>query len=349
MRKGFFTMQRRHFLQGTATTALVAPLAAPSIARAQAKPIKVALGWINNVEYAGVFLAQENGYFKDEGLEVTTLPGGPNAPPPPVTVASGGAEIGYGVWLPYLDAVARGNDFVLVAGTFPVSPLGILSLPAKPILKAADIVGKKILVQGPNERTAIDATLALNNLPKQWEGVPAGFSPEPLLAKAGDGYTAFGTNQAVTLEVKMNMVRGKDFFFTSFDSMGYKFYTNLVFVKRDYLAANRATVVGFLKGVTRGWIEDLKDPAVAARLCVTKYGKDLGLDLKQQTRQNELQYAMLKSPTKPDLPLLSLDKDAIEGPMMAAAKASGRENLPSVDKLCDLTVMQEVHAALKKS
>jgi len=342
-------MQRRHFLQGTATAALVAPLAAPSIARAQAaKPIKVALGWINNVEYAGVFLAQENGYFKDEGLDVTTLPGGPNAPPPPVTVASGGAEIGYGVWLPYLDAIARGNDFVLVAGTFPVSPLGILSLPAKPILKAADIVGKKILVQGPNERTAIDATLALNNLPKQWEGVPAGFSPEPLLAKAGDGYTAFGTNQAVTLEVKMNMVRGKDFFFTSFDSMGYKFYTNLVFVKRDYLAANRATVVGFLKGVTRGWMEDLKDPAVAARLCVTKYGKDLGLDLKQQTRQNELQYAMLKSPTKPDLPLLSLDKDAIEGPMMAAAKASGRENLPPADKLCDFTVMQEVHAALKK-
>ncbi len=338
-------MQRRHFLHASAAAAL----AAPAIARAQGKPIKVALGWINNVEYAGVWLGLENGYFKAEGLDITTLTGGPNAPPPPVTVASGGAEIGYGVWLPYLDAVARGNDFVLVAGTFPVSPLGILSLPAKPILKAADIVGKKILAQGPNERTAIDATLALNNLPKQWEFVPAGFSPEPLLAKAGDGYTAYGTNQAVTLEVKMNMVRGKDFFFTSFDSMGYKFYTNLVFVKRDYLVANRATVVGFLKGLTRGWMEDLKDPAVAAKLCVTKYGKDLGLDLKQQTRQNELQYAMLKSPTKPDLPLLSLDKEAIEGPMMAAAKASGRENIPPVDKLCDFTVMQEVHAALKKS
>ena len=191
-------MQRRHFLQAGA--AVATGLSAPAV-RAQAKPVKVAIGWINNVEYAGVWLGIENGYFKDEGLDVKTLPGGPNAPPPPVTVASGGAEIGYGNWLPYLDALARGNDFVLVAGTFPVSPLGILSLPGKPILKAADIVGKKLLVQGPNERTAIDATLALNNLPKQWEAVPAGFSPEPLLAKAGDGYTAFGTNQAVTLVV----------------------------------------------------------------------------------------------------------------------------------------------------
>ena len=340
-------MQRRQFLQGTALAAATG-LAAPTVL-AQAKPVRVALGWINNVEYAGVWMGLENGYFKDEGLDLKPLAGGPTAPPPPVTVASGGAEIGYGNWLPYLDAVNRGNDFVLLAGTFPVSPLGILSLPGKPILKAADIVGKKILAQGPNERTAIDATLALNNLPKQWEFVPAGFSPEPLLAKAGDGYTAFGTNQAVTLEVKMNMVRGKDFFFTSFDSMGYRYYTNLVFVKRDYLAANRPIVLGYLKGLTRGWIENGKDPSVAAKLCVTKYGADLGLDLKQQTRQNELQIPMLRNPDKPDLPLLTLDKDTLAGPMYAAARASGRDKLPEIDQLCDFSVMQEVHASLKKS
>ena len=334
-------------MQGTAGAAATG-LAAPAVL-AQAKPVRVALGWINNVEYAGVWMALENGYFKEEGLDVKTLPGGPNAPPPPVTVASGGAEIGYGTWLPYLDAVNRGNDFVLVAGTFPVSPLGILSLPAKPILKAADIVGKKILAQGPNERTAIDATLALNNLPKTWDFVPAGFSPEPLLSKAGDGYTAYGTNQAVTLEVKMNMVRGKDFFFTSFDSMGYKSFANLVFVKREYLQAERATVVKFLRGLTRGWTEDLKDPAVAAKLAVDKYGADLGLDLKQQTRQNELQFEMLKNPDKPGAPLLTLDRDTIGGPMYAAAKASGRDKLPEVDKLCEFSVMTEVHASLKKS
>ncbi|HTR83056.1 MAG TPA: ABC transporter substrate-binding protein [Reyranella sp.] len=335
-------MQRRTFLLGTSAAALGA-----SGASAADKPVRVALGWINNVEYAGVWLGLENGYFKEEGLDVKTLPGGPNAPLPPVTVAAGGAEFGYATWLPYLDALNRGNDFVLVAGTFPVSPLGIISLPAKPILKAADIVGKKILAQGPNERTAIDATLALNSLPKTWDFVPAGFSPEPLLAHAGDGYTAYGTNQAVTLEVKMNMVRGKDFFFTSFDSMGYKGYTNLVFVKRDYLKAERATVVKFLRGLTRGWMADLKDPAVAAKLCVTKYGADLGLDLKQQTRQNELQYAMLKNPAKPDQKLMVLDRDAIAGPMYAAAKASGRTTLPEIDKLCDFSVMEEVHASIK--
>jgi ABC-type nitrate/sulfonate/bicarbonate transport system substrate-binding protein len=147
--------------------------------------------------------------------------------------------------------------------------------------------------------------------------------------------------------VKMNMVRGKDFFFSSFDSMGYRFYTNLVFVKRDYLQSDRATVVKFLRALTRGWKEDLKDPSIAAKLCVTKYGADLGLDLKQQTRQNELQYAMLKNPSKPDLKLLVLDRETIAGPMYAGAKASGRDKLPEVDKLCDFSVMEEVHASIK--
>jgi hypothetical protein len=42
-----------------------------------------------------------------------------------------------------------------------------------------------------------------------------------------------------------------------------------------------------------------------------------------------------------------LDRESIAGPMYAAAKASGREKLPEVDKLCDFAVMEEVHASIK--
>jgi hypothetical protein len=58
---------------------------------------------------------------------------------------------------------------------------------------------------------------------------------------------------------------------------------------------------------------------------------------------------MLKNPDKPNDPLLVLDRDTIAGPMYAAARASGRDKMPEVDKLCDFSLMQEVHAALKKS
>jgi len=45
-------MKRRHFLQGTAMAA-VAGGAAPAV-HAQTKSVRVALAWINNVEYAGL-------------------------------------------------------------------------------------------------------------------------------------------------------------------------------------------------------------------------------------------------------------------------------------------------------
>ena len=58
---------------------------------------------------------------------------------------------------------------------------------------------------------------------------------------------------------------------------------------------------------------------------------------------------MTKNPSKPDQPLLVIDRELLAGPMYAAAKASGRDKLPDVDKLVDFSVMQDVIASLKKS
>ena len=53
-------MHRRQFLQG-ATVVAAAGAVMPALG--QAKSARVALGWINNVEYAGLWMALENGYF----------------------------------------------------------------------------------------------------------------------------------------------------------------------------------------------------------------------------------------------------------------------------------------------
>ncbi|MBI0536597.1 twin-arginine translocation pathway signal protein [Roseomonas sp. KE2513] len=320
-----------------------AALALPGPARAQAKPLRVAFLWIPNVEYAGLWVALDRGYIKP--AELQWQPGGPNATAPVVTVAAGGADVGYVQLLPFLDAISRGNEFVLLAATFQRSPLGVISRGDKPIRAASDLPGKKILAQGPNERTAVDAVLKLNKLEGGVEFVPAGFSPEPLLARQGDGYTGFETNQVVTLE-RMGQTRGRDFDFVSMDSMGYRSYASMIFTTKAFLRSDRPAVVRFLAGLTRGWAENAADPAVAARLAVRNYGRDLGLDLDQQTRQNAIQNTFLKSPEKPDAPILSLDKEVLAGPMMEAARATGRTNLPAIEDFTDFTVMEEVHRTL---
>lgn len=319
-------------------------LAAPGLARAQAPArLRLQLGWIANVQYAGEWVALERGHFARHGVNLEWYPGGPNALPGPVMLAAGRADLGYTAWFPLLDAVARNNDLVLISAVFPQNPLGIISLPRKPIRSAADIVGARILAQGPNEKTAIDATLALNNLPVRWTQVPAGFSPEPLLAGEGDGYTAFSTNQTIILE-RMGMQRGRDFHFVSFDELGFRSFGAVLATTRPYLQANRPQVVGFLRGLIQGWNENEADPAFAARLTVEKFGRDFGLDLRQQQRQNELQIPLAKHAD--GKPRLSLDRAAIEGPLYAAARATGRTNLPDPDRLCDFNVVLEAHASL---
>ena len=336
-------LDRRQFMTGAvAATALGAPGVAPG---QSPSAVSLALSWINNVEYGGLWIALERGYFTREGLEVKVIPGGPNAPSPLIVVAAGNATFGIAAWLPFLDAVGKGNDFVLVAATFPVSPLGIASLADKPILKAQDIVGKRILAQGPNERTAIEATLALNGLPNTWTFVPAGFSPEPLMAKQGDGYTCFVTNQPITLE-RMGLVQGKDFQVATFDSMGFRQYASGLFTTRQMLERERPKVVGFVRALVRGWKDNEKEPTVAPQLAVSKYGRDLGLDLKQQTRQNELQIPLTKGPSTARLGLLALDPEIVAGPMYAAAKATGRTNLPPPSKVIDTTIVAEAHKGL---
>ncbi|WP_073133388.1 ABC transporter substrate-binding protein [Muricoccus roseus] len=335
---------RRRFLTGLALTGLSAPAFLRGAAAQGLMKTRLQLSWIPNVQYAGEWMALDKGLFRKHGVEVEWAPGGPNAPAAPVVLAAGRADLGYTNWFPFLDAVMRGNDFVMVAAVYPRNPLGIISLPRKPIRRAQDLVGARILAQGATEKTAVDATLAIAGLPSQWTQVPAGFSPEPLLSGQGDGYTAFSTNQVITLE-NMGLVRDKDFFFTRFDEMGFRAFGAVLAAPRAYVEKSRPVVVGFLRGLIEGMRENERDPTVAPRLAVQRYGVDFGLDLRQQTRQNAVQIPLTKY-DEPGRPLLSLDRELMAGVMYDGARATGRTNLPDVDRIADFTLVAEAHQGL---
>jgi ABC-type nitrate/sulfonate/bicarbonate transport system substrate-binding protein len=333
------THTRRRFLK--TTLAAGAALAAPR-AFAQRRAVTTAFGWINNVQHAGYWIALEKGYFAAEGIDAKHLQGGPNAPSPLTTLAAGKADLAHSNWLPFLDAVRQGNDFVIIGSNFPISPLAVLSRADKPILKAQDLVGAKILAQGPNERTAIEATLALNKLPGNYQFVPAGFSPEPLLAKQGDAYTCFVTNQPLILE-RMGLKPGKDFHVVTFDAMGFKNAATLITAPRATIARDRALLVGYLRALVRGWIENEKDPAAAAKLVVGKYGADLGLDFEQQRRQNESQIPLAKASARG---LFYLDRERLEG-MFAGARATGRADIPPPERIVDMSILEEAYKGIR--
>ena len=308
------------------------------------KTLTVALTWIPNVQFAGLWIAMDQGYFKEEGLKIKFIRGGPKTAPAAVSVAAGKAQIGYTHWLPFVDAVLRGNKFKLIAATYPQSPQGVISLAKKPILTAKDLLGSGILTPAPNAKIAVDATLRINGLNLNWKQIPAGFSPEPLIAGQGDGFIGFATNQVITME-KLGLKRNKDFYFTSFYDMGFPQFADGIFVQEAFLKSDRRVVVGFLRALARGWEKNMKNPAFAADLTIKNPAKDLGLNPAQQRRQNEIQIArMPKNPRD----VLVLDRATISGPMYKAALATGRKALPEPSTIMDFDIMDEIQSGLAK-
>lgn len=313
---------------------------APSGAAA-ATPVKVALGWITNVEFAGFWVADDRGYYKDEGLDVTFVTGGPNAPDPTATLAAGGADIAIPVAMQaYLAAIGAGNDFVAYATMFQNAPSALLSLARKPIRTAKDLVGAKVLGQ-QGVQPYIDAAMKLGGVPPTYQFIPVGYEPSPLLDGQGDVYTCFATNQPITLEGK-GMKEGTDFFVTTYESLGLPQYASFLCSKRTWLAANRDTAVKFMRATVRGWQDNAKDPSVAAKLAVDKYGADLGLDLTQQIRENQLQIGFTDSDLTKSAGLMRIDPVRLAGPMYTALKAAGVSSLPDVPKIVDTTVLDAV-------
>jgi ABC-type nitrate/sulfonate/bicarbonate transport system substrate-binding protein len=336
-------LTRRSFLLGSGACGLFS-CATPRWASADSgRLLTIAFGWIPNSEYADIFVGMEKQYFAKAGLTIKYLGGGPNAPVSLVSLSAGQADIAGTSWLQLLDAISHGNDFVIIASMVPVTPEGLISLPQRPVVKPADLPGARFLVQGPAERDVLDAVFKLNHLPPERRYVPAGYSPDALLAGAGDAYFCFVTNQPVIFE-DMNLKAGKDFLVARMDQFGFRVPSQLLVVERKRLSLERPAFVSFLRGLLQGYIDNRKDPSYAAQLVVSKYGRDYGFSLHQQTRLNQLQLELEKMPGTPGP--YWIQEEQLRGSMYDVARATGRSNLPDPARIMDMSLLTEAYKGL---
>lgn len=118
---------------------------AASLASAATK-ITVQLDWVAEPEHGGFYQAQAKGYFRDAGLDVTLIPGGPGAQVLP-SVATGRADIAQADQVSTLQQQAEGLPFVQFAAVFQDDPSGILVHADSPVRKFEDLQGKTIIAR----------------------------------------------------------------------------------------------------------------------------------------------------------------------------------------------------------
>ena len=338
-----FDRNRRQILKAGASLAAAATFgtdalfASSSAVAMDAKKLSFQLSWIKSIQYGGYFAGIENGNFKKHGVDAAFVSGGPNIDPVG-NVASGNSQLGDRPIGPLLVAKEKSIPIKVIGTVFQKSPYSIISLADKPIKSVAEMKGKTIMVATsgiPLMRNMIaDAGLK----PDDVKMVPSSPDPSALVSGQIDGYCGYVTNQGIMLQT-----RGVKIFALNAQDLGIPETTGTIYGREDFLAANKESVINFLKGAVEAWGWALKHPDETAHLMVDKYGAP-GLNYNAQLAEIKASKAYIDVDAGHTKGLLALDMPLFEKIISVYRKAGLIKSDMKVTDLCDPSF---IDAALK--
>jgi len=210
--------------------------------------------WYPQPEHGGFYTASAKGYYKEEGLDVTILPGGPY-----ITVekqvAAGTAQFGMGASDKVLEANSQGQILVAVAATMQHDPQGIMVRKDSPIHSFSDLNGHSVAIK-VGESTWFEFIVKrfqLNNV----HVVPAMMNVANFVADPQYIQQAFATSEPffahqAGVETRVLLV----------SDAGYSPY-RVMYATRDFVQQHPDVVTKFVRASVKGWKEYLNDPGPA--------------------------------------------------------------------------------------
>ncbi len=230
----------------------------------EATKVTLQLKWVTQAQFAGYYAALEQGFYEDEGLDVTIKPGGPDITPEQV-VASGQAEFGIN-WLPSLLATRdQGGDIVNIAQVFARSGMTEVTWKDSGIETIADMRGKKVGVWCCGNQFELYAALTKNGIdPKDKNDVTIVDQPFDMnlfIKREVDAAAAMTYNELAQVLEQKNPETGElytldDLNVITMEEAGTAMLEDGVFVRGDWIAEeqNQDVARRFLKASFRGWI-----------------------------------------------------------------------------------------------
>lgn len=294
------------------------------------------LSWIKNVEFAGQYIADTNGYYSAGGFSsVNLMAGGPTVQQDAV-VASGKALLGIGSPDITAPAILNGAPLKIFAVLFQKNPFCVMSLASNPLPTPESMVGKKIGVQAVNE-PVWNSFLKANNLQDaNITKVPVQFDPQPLTTGEVDGWFSFVTNEPNLLKVQ-----GIDTVTFLLNDFNYPLVSQTYMATTDSIEKKADQLKAVLLADIKGWQESIKNPALGAQLTVDNYGKDLGLTVDEQTLESKSQNGLIVTADTMTNGIMTATNTLLEETISTLALGG---TTISMDQLFDMSLIEEVYA-----
>ena len=256
--------------------------------------VRVTLDGRMGAENAGILMAKERGFFRDEGLHVWV--GTPGNPEYPVGyVGSGADDIG----LAQQPQIVIGNEVeegrvIALGSVIPKPTAAMIWLEDSGIAGIADLKGKTIASSGAAYQTALlEQALAHAGLTRDdVEVLAAGYELVPTLL-AGEVDAIFGGTS--NIEGAALKARGAEPVITPARELGIPAYDELMVIARAECVAERPAMYrDFMAALARGTAAAVKDPRGTVQLIEESAESDPETDPRQTAAQ-----------VKTTLPLLS--------------------------------------------
>ena len=242
-------------------------------------PLRIAYSAISGA-MSSLWVAQEGGYFKREGLdtELLYIGGGSLLIQ---AMLSGEAPFAYGPSVPVINATLRGSDLVLIGNTGNSLVFSVMSRPE--VKQAAQLRGKKVGVTrlGGSTDWALDAALKHWGIERgQITVIQTGGMPEGLA-----GLTA-GSLDAVVLSPPSNFRAAKAGMHELEDvgQLKITFPNTPLSTTRSFIRTNRDGVLRFLRGFTQG-LQRLRADKEFSMKVLSKYTKVTDAETLSQLHQ----------------------------------------------------------------
>lgn len=243
-------------------------------------PVSIQFSWVHAIEFAGFYAAEEQGYYRDAGLQVTLNGGGfdENGYINPIQrVVDGESMFGVTDAGGLLQARAQGLPLVAIGTIYQRSPIVLLSLAETGITKPEDLKGKRIYTDQTNVAVPYKAFLTSQNITSEdiTELPKTDFTLNPLINGEIDAMVCFITNEVVqarALGYDVNVLVLSDY--------GVEIYANVIFTTEDLIKNNPKLVEQFLRATLKGTQWAVDDTKAAADLVLKVYGADMPQELR---------------------------------------------------------------------
>ncbi|MET0067417.1 MAG: EAL domain-containing protein [Candidatus Thiodiazotropha sp.] len=223
------------------------------------------LKWKHQFQFAGYYAALEQGYYRDEGLQVEIREH--TGEQSPIEHLMTG-EVNFAVSSANVALQrAKGYPVVALAAIFQHSPYALLVRADSGIRHASDLAGRHIMLGTGTLDSALQAMLKRGGLKDgDYTRLPSSFDAMSLLQGETDAFNAYLTDQGFLLQemgVKPYFIKPRDY--------GIDFYGDVLVTREQEIQQHPQRVERFLRASLKGWTYALDHAQEMVDLILQKY------------------------------------------------------------------------------